>query len=93
VTENTSTSLRDGVVTFVCGTATAIVNVSQSGKSAPDPDPVITYEIDLKFRDGYENSVYISKYTYFDIYLYTITDGVKDNGVKLNTLVLQNDVT
>jgi hypothetical protein len=91
VTENTSTSLRDGVVTFVCGTATAIVNVSQSGKSAPDP--VITYEIDLKFKDGYENSVYISKYTYFDIYLYTITDGVKDSGVKLNTLILQNDVT
>lgn len=91
VTENTSTSRRDGAVTFVCGTATATVSVSQSGKSAPDP--VITYEIDLKFRDGYENSVYISKYTYFDIYLYTITDGVKDNGVKLNTLVLQNDVT
>ena len=90
VTENTTTSERTGTVTFTCGTATATVNVKQAGKTI---ESVVTYEIDLRFRDGYESSVYISKYTYFDVYLYTITDGVKDNGVKLNTLVLQNDVT
>lgn len=90
VTENTTTSERIGTVKFTCGTATAMVHVKQAGKTI---ESVVTYEIDLRFKDGYESSVYISKYTYFDVYLYTITDGVKDNGVKLNTLVLQNDVT